>query len=74
MNEEAIPLTWIDKHIAQLEELDDAFSTLTAMNIRTMVNQWKEENERINKEHEDAKQLHRLPMQLKPVLLSGMWW
>ena len=55
MNEEAIPLTWIDKHIAWLEELDDAFSTLTAMNIRTMVNEWKEENERVNKEHGDAR-------------------
>lgn len=57
MNEEAIPLTWIDKHIAWLEELDDAFSTLTAMNIRTMVNEWKEENECINKEHADAEKL-----------------
>lgn len=55
MNEEAIPLTWINEHIAWLEGLDDAFSTLTAMNIRTMVNQWKEENEHINKEHADAK-------------------
>ena len=51
MNEEAIPLTWIDKHIAWLEGLDNAFSTLTAMNIRTMVKRWKEENERINKEY-----------------------
>lgn len=57
MNEEAIPLTWINEHIAWLEELDDAFSTLTAMNIRTMVNQWKEENERVNKEHGDAEKL-----------------
>ena len=54
MNEEAIPLTWIDKHIAWLEGLDNAFSTLTALDIRVMVKQWKEENERINKEHEDA--------------------
>ena len=51
---EAIPLTWIDKHIAWLEGLDNAFSTLTALDIRVMVKQWKEENERINKEHEDA--------------------
>lgn len=57
MNEEAIQLTWINEHIVWLEELDDAFSTLTAMNIRTMVNEWKEENERINKEHEDARKL-----------------
>ena len=48
MNEEAIPLTWINEHIAWLEELDDAFSALAAMNIRTMVNKWKEENEVIN--------------------------
>lgn len=51
---EAIPLTWIDKHIAWLEGLDNTFSTLTALDIRVMVKQWKEENERINKEHEDA--------------------
>ena len=51
---EAIPLTWIDKHIAWLEGLDNAFSTLTALDIRVMVKQWKEENERINKGHEDA--------------------
>ena len=55
---EAIPLTWIDKHRAWLEGLDNAFSTLTALDIRVMVKQWKEENERINKEHEDAEQLH----------------
>ena len=48
MNEEAIPLTWIDKHIAWLEGLDDPFSTLTALNIRIMVNNWKEENECID--------------------------
>ena len=54
---EAIPLTWIDKHIAWLEGLDNAFSTLTALDIRVMVKQWKEENERINKEHEDAEKL-----------------
>jgi len=55
VNANVIPISWIENHISWLEELDDAFSTLTAMNIRTMVNQWKEENERINKEHEDAK-------------------
>ena len=54
MNEEAIPLTWIDKHIAWLEGLDNPFSTLTALDIRVMVKRWKEENERINKEHADA--------------------
>ena len=57
MNEEAIPLTWIDKHIAWLEGLDNSFATMTAMNIKTMVKKWKEENERINKEHEDAREL-----------------
>ena len=57
MNEEAIPLTWIDKHIAWLEGLDNPFSTITALNIRVMVKNWKEENERINKEHEDAEKL-----------------
>ena len=57
MNEEAIPLTWIDKHIAWLEGLDNPFSTITALNIRVMVKRWKEENERINKEHGDARKL-----------------
>ena len=57
MNEEAIPLTWINEHIAWLEGLDNAFSTLTALDIRVMVKQWKEENEGINKEHEDAEKL-----------------
>jgi hypothetical protein len=55
MNEEAIPLTWIDKHIAWLEGLDNPFSTMTAIDIKVMVKRWKEENERINKEHRDAK-------------------
>lgn len=44
MNEEAIPLTWINEHIAWLEGLDNAFSTLTALDIRVMVKRWKEEN------------------------------
>lgn len=57
MNEEAIPLTWIDKHIAWLEGLDNGFSTLTAINIRTMVKRWKEENECTDKGHEDAEKL-----------------
>ena len=40
---DAIPLEWIDKHIAWLEGLDNAFSKLTASNIRVMVQHYKEE-------------------------------
>ena len=57
MNEEAIPLTWIDKHIAWLEGLNNPFSTMTAIDIKVMVKRWKEENECINKEHGDAEKL-----------------
>ena len=57
VNTNAIPISWIESHIAWLEGLDNAFSTLTALDIRVMVKQWKEENERINKEHEDAEKL-----------------
>lgn len=57
VNTEAIPVSWIDKHIEWLEGLDNAFSTMTAIDIKVMVKRWKEENERISKEHEDAEKL-----------------
>ena len=57
VNTEAIPISWIEKHIAWLEGLDNAFSTMTAIDIKVMVKRWKEENERISKEHEDAEKL-----------------
>ena len=50
-----IPISWIEKHIAWLEGLDNAFSTMTAIDIRVMVKRWGEENGRINQEHEDAR-------------------
>lgn len=40
---DVIPIAWIEKHIAQLEELDNEFANLTAMNIKVMVNNWKED-------------------------------
>lgn len=39
--EPAIPLSWIENHIAWLKSLDNSFSTLTAMQISTMVKKWK---------------------------------
>ena len=57
VNIDVIPVSWIDKHIAWLEGLDNAFSTMTAIDIKVMVKRWKEENERISKEHEDAEKL-----------------
>ena len=59
VNINVIPISWIDKHIAWLEGLDNPFSTMTAIDIKVMVKRWKEENERINKEHRDAKKSRR---------------
>ena len=41
--EPAIPLSWIEGQIEWLKSLDNAFSTLTAVQISAMVNKWKEE-------------------------------
>ena len=47
--EPAIPLSWIENHIAWLKSLDNSFSALTALQISTMVQKWKDEqNERSN--------------------------
>ena len=43
--EPAIPLSWIENHIAWLKSLDNAFSTLTAGQISAMVNKWKGEQD-----------------------------
>lgn len=43
--EPAIPLLWIENHIAYLKSLDNAFSTLTAMQISTMVKKWKDKQD-----------------------------
>ena len=51
----AIPISWIESHIAWLEGLNNPFSTMTAIDIKVMVKRWKEENECINKEHGDAR-------------------
>ena len=50
-----IPISWIENHIAWLEGLDNAFSTMTAIDIKVMVKRWREENERLSQEHEDAR-------------------
>ena len=41
--EPAISLSWIETHIEWLESLDNAFSSLTALQISTMVKKWKDE-------------------------------
>lgn len=46
--EPAIPLSWIENRIAWLKSLDNPFSTLTAMQISTMVKKWKEEQDASN--------------------------
>lgn len=43
--ETAIPLSWIETHIEWLKSLDNAFSTLTAIQISVMVNKWKDEQD-----------------------------
>ncbi len=41
--EPAIPLSWIENHIAWLKNMDNSFSALTALQISTMVQKWKDE-------------------------------
>lgn len=41
--EPSIPISWIDEQIEWLKELDNGFSTITAMQILTMVNKWNRE-------------------------------
>ncbi len=43
---EAIPVEWINGRIANLMEMDNAFASLTANLIRTLLNNWRaEQNE-----------------------------
>lgn len=44
-SEPAIPLSWIEGQIKWLKSLDNAFSTLTAIQISAMVNKWRGEQE-----------------------------
>jgi hypothetical protein len=46
--EPAIPLQWIEAQIEWLKSLDNAFSTLTAVQISVMVNKWKDEQNEKN--------------------------
>lgn len=43
--EPAIPLSWIENHIVYLKSLDNAFSTLTATQISTMIKKWKDKQD-----------------------------
>lgn len=43
--EPVIPLSWIEAQIEWLKSLDNAFSTLTAVQISAMVNKWKDEQD-----------------------------
>ena len=43
---EAIPVEWIERKIARLKEMDNAFASLTASQIRALLNDWRaEQNE-----------------------------
>ena len=43
---EAIPVEWINSKIARLREMDNAFASLTASQIRALLNDWRaEQNE-----------------------------
>lgn len=44
--EEAIPVEWIERKIARLKEMDNAFASLTASQITALLNDWRaEQNE-----------------------------
>ena len=43
--EPAIPLQWIESQIEWLKSLDNAFTTLTARQISSMVNKWRDEQD-----------------------------
>ena len=43
--EPSISLSWIDEQIERLKGMDNAFATLTAMQISVMVKKWSEEQD-----------------------------
>ena len=43
--EEAIPVSWVEAKIERFKAMDNSFSGLTASIIRTMLNEWKREQE-----------------------------
>lgn len=43
--EEAIPVSWIEAKIVRFMEMDNSLSGLTASIIRTMLNEWRREQE-----------------------------
>ena len=46
--EPAIPLLWIENQVEWLKSLDNAFSSLTAVQISTMVEKWRDEQDALN--------------------------
>lgn len=42
---EAIPVEWINGRIARLMEMDNAFASLTANQIRALLDDWRAQNE-----------------------------
>lgn len=43
---EAIPVEWIERKIARLKDMDNAFASLTASQIMALLNDWRtEQNE-----------------------------
>ena len=43
---EVIPVEWIERKIARLKEMDNAFASLTASQIAALLNDWRtEQNE-----------------------------
>ena len=41
--EPSIPISWIERHIDWLKDMDNGFANITAMNIETMLRKWREE-------------------------------
>lgn len=44
-SEPSIPLSWFDEQIERLKGLNNAFATLTAMQISGMVKKWSDEQD-----------------------------
>ena len=40
---DVIPISWLDKHIAELEDLDTEVATLLALNLKALIATWNEE-------------------------------
>ena len=47
--EPSIPISWIEKEIDWLKNIDNEFSNITAMNISVLVKKWRKENAKDNR-------------------------